>query len=92
MSASIPFDTQVCYNGFNQQMEAMYITELEAIRARHSVRQYLNKPLKPDEPAPTAVNQQKFLFTLEDGKVSAIPGHAFYVKMDLGIVKYHFEM
>ena len=42
--------------------------------------------------APTAVNQQKFLFTLEGGKVSAQPGHAFYVKMDLGIVKYHFEL
>ena len=43
--------------------------------------------------APTAVNQQKFLFTLlEDGRVSAQPGHAFYVKMDLGIVKYHFEI
>lgn len=42
--------------------------------------------------APTAVNQQKFLFTLEDGKVSATPGHAFYVKMDLGIAKYHFEV
>lgn len=42
--------------------------------------------------APTAVNQQKFLFTLEDGKVSVQPGHAFYVKMDLGIVKYHFEV
>lgn len=43
--------------------------------------------------APTAVNQQKFLFALEDGdKVSAQPGHAFYVKMDLGIAKYHFEV
>lgn len=42
--------------------------------------------------APTAVNQQKFLFTLENGKVSVQPGHAFYVKMDLGIVKYHFEI
>lgn len=42
--------------------------------------------------APTAVNQQKFLFTLlEDGRVSAQPGHAFYGKMDLGIAKYHFE-
>ena len=137
------------------------MTELEAIRARHSVRQYLNKPLKPDELAalraevdacnqesglhiqlvvnepkafegsmarygkfsgvtnyfalaakadgpipdwfragmeavllaPTAVNQQKFLFTLmDDGSVSAQPGHAFYVKMDLGIAKYHFEV
>ncbi len=42
--------------------------------------------------APTAVNQQKFLFTLEDGEVRATAGHSFYAKMDLGIVKYHFEM
>ena len=43
--------------------------------------------------APTAMNQQKFLFTLQsDGRVSAQPGHAFYVKMDLGIAKYHFEI
>lgn len=43
--------------------------------------------------APTAVNQQKFLFTLgTDGKVSAKAGHGFYTKMDLGIAKYHFEV
>jgi len=43
--------------------------------------------------APTAVNQQKFLFTLgKDGRVSAQAGHAFYAKMDLGIAKYHFEV
>ena len=45
--------------------------------------------------APTAVNQQKFLFTLlEDGRVFAQPGHAFYVKMDLkggfARVRLHF--
>lgn len=39
------------------------------------------------------MNQQKFLFTLEeDGRVSAQLGHAFYVKMDLGIAKYLFEV
>ncbi len=42
--------------------------------------------------APTAVNQQKFLFTLEDGRVSAAAGRSFYAKIDLGIVKYHFEV
>ena len=43
--------------------------------------------------APTAINQQKFTFTLtEDGKVSAQPGRAFYAKIDLGIAKYHFEI
>ncbi len=44
--------------------------------------------------APTATNQQKFCFTLnDDGSVSArVKGTGFYAKMDLGIVKYHFEL
>ena len=41
--------------------------------------------------APTAMNQQKFFITLENGKVSARAGKGFYTRMDLGIVKYHFE-
>lgn len=42
--------------------------------------------------APTAMNQQKFLFTLNGNKVSAKTGFGFYSKIDLGIVKYHFEI
>lgn len=41
--------------------------------------------------APTAMNQQKFYITFENGEVSAKAGKGFYVKMDLGIIKYHFE-
>lgn len=41
--------------------------------------------------APTAMNQQKFYFTLENEKVHAKAGKGFYTKMDLGIAKYHFE-
>lgn len=42
--------------------------------------------------APTAMNQQKFHFTYENGSASAkVAGLAFYTKLDLGIVKYHFE-
>lgn len=41
--------------------------------------------------APTAMNQQKFYITLENGKASARAGKGFYTKMDLGIVKYHFD-
>lgn len=41
--------------------------------------------------APTAVNQQKFYFTLENDKVSVKAGKGVYTKLDLGIVKYHFE-
>lgn len=42
--------------------------------------------------APTAMNQQKFMFYLEDSKVHAKALVAFYTKVDLGIVKYHFEL
>lgn len=42
--------------------------------------------------APTAMNQQKFTLTYSDGKVSAQAGIGFYTKVDLGIVKYHFEI
>lgn len=42
--------------------------------------------------APTAMNQQKFLFQLNKDRVSAkVSGVGFYTKTDLGIVKYHFE-
>lgn len=42
--------------------------------------------------APTATNQQKFLFTLNGQKVTAEATGGFYSKVDLGIVKYHFEV
>lgn len=41
--------------------------------------------------APTAMNQQKFMFTQKDNRVSVKAGMGFYAKIDLGIVKYHFE-
>ena len=42
--------------------------------------------------APTAINQQKFLITLKDGKVSFKSFFGPCHKIDLGIVKYHFEL
>ena len=42
--------------------------------------------------APTAMNQQKFRFTLSGEKVTARAGLGFYTKIDLGIAKYHFEL
>lgn len=42
--------------------------------------------------APTAMNQQKFYLTYADGKAAAKAGMGFYTKLDLGIVKYHFEL
>jgi len=42
--------------------------------------------------APTAVNQQKFRFSLKDDTVRLESLGGFYSQIDLGIVKYHFEL
>jgi nitroreductase len=41
--------------------------------------------------APTAMNQQRFRFTLNGNTVEAKALSGFYTKLDLGIAKYHFE-
>lgn len=38
------------------------------------------------------MNRQKFSFALAGERVLARAGAGFYTKMDLGIVKYHFEI
>lgn len=42
--------------------------------------------------APTAMNQQKFLFSLNGNVVAAKAMFGAYTKLDLGIAKYHFEI
>ena len=43
--------------------------------------------------APTAINQQKFRFSLLNGNTVAVKAlRGPYAKIDLGIVKYHFEL
>ena len=42
--------------------------------------------------APTAMNQQKFGFMLDGDKVVAKAGKGILTDIDLGIVKYHFEV
>lgn len=41
--------------------------------------------------APTAVNQQKFMFTRNGDRVTAAAPGGICTMIDLGIVKYHFE-
>ena len=38
------------------------------------------------------MNQQSFRFTLNGEAVTAVSTGGFYSKVDLGIVKYHFEV
>lgn len=42
--------------------------------------------------APTAMNQQKFKLTRNGNKVTAKAAFGPYTKLDLGIIKYHFEI
>lgn len=43
--------------------------------------------------APTAINQQKFMFSLEgDAPVARVSGKGPFAGLDLGIAKYHFEV
>lgn len=42
--------------------------------------------------APTAMGQQKFKLILNGNTVTAKPGSGLFTKIDLGIVKYHFEI
>lgn len=53
---------------------------------------WFRKGMKCAMLAPTAMNQQKFLFTLRGGRVTVKSTGGFYSKVDLGIVKYHFEI
>ena len=42
--------------------------------------------------APTAMNQQKFHISLEDGEAVITAGKGAMTQIDLGIVKYNFEV
>ena len=42
--------------------------------------------------APSALNQQKYHFTLSGDRAIATAGKGAYTDLDLGIAKYHFEL
>ena len=64
----------------------------EVTKVSEDMPQWFKKGAEAALLAPTAVNQQKFLFILKDKKVIPKAGFGFYTKLDLGIVKYHFEL
>lgn len=64
----------------------------DVVKTDGNIPEWFRKGVQAALLAPTAVNQQKFVLTLEGDRVSAKAGRAFYSKLDLGIVKYHFEI
>ena len=69
----------------NKPMERLYKCEGE-------IPPWFKRGMEAAMFAPTAVNQQKFLFILKGNNVRVTPGMGPYSKVDLGIVKYHFEI
>ena len=64
----------------------------DVVKAEAPLPDWFQDGVKAALLAPTAMNQQKFMFTLKDNQVSVKAGIGFYAKIDLGIVKYHFEI
>ena len=64
----------------------------EVCKADRELPDWFRSGVEPALLAPAAMNQQKFLLTLEGDTVQAEPTGGFYAKADLGIVKYHFEV
>ena len=64
----------------------------ELCRVQGDMPEWFRKGMEAAMLAPTAVNQQKFLFTLDDDIVTAERTGGMYSLVDLGIVKYHFEV
>lgn len=67
-------------------------TAAEVVKADEALPDWFQQGIECALLAPTAMNQQKFRFSLNGNKVSAKAGTAFYSKVDLGIAKYHFEI
>ncbi|MFL0268797.1 nitroreductase family protein [Candidatus Clostridium radicumherbarum] len=64
----------------------------ELSRVNSNMPDWFRSGMEAAQLAPTAMNQQKFLFILDGNKVTAKAGMGFYAKLDLGIAKYHFEL
>ena len=63
-----------------------------AVSSAENAPEWFAKGVEAALLAPTAINQQKFFFTLQGEKVSAKAGFGPFSKVDLGIAKYHFEL
>ena len=62
-------------------------------RCEGDMPEWFRKGMEAAMLAPTAMNKQKFRFTLNgDGKVSAKTAGGPYTEVDLGIAKLHFEL
>ena len=76
------------YDKPGKQHKSKPIEEL----VRGEIPDWFRKGMEAVQLAPTALNQQKFIFSLEDNIVDVKSKIGVYTKIDVGIVKYHFEL
>lgn len=78
-----------CTNGVAHKVKSLP----EVCNYREGMPEWFLNGMEAALLAPTAMNQQKFsLELLPSGDVKVSCGKGFYTKLDLGIVKCHFEM
>lgn len=78
--------------GKNQGVEHKSKTPEQVSNVSENTPDWFKNGVEASLLAPTAMNQQKFKFIFNEGKVIAKAGVGFYTKIDLGIAKYHFEL
>lgn len=78
--------------GETQGVEHKGKTMADLCKTDRTMPQWFKSGMEAAMLAPTAINQQKFLFSLVGDTVTAKATGGFYSKVDLGIVKYHFEI
>lgn len=66
------------------------IEELSHVNGK--MPEWFRKGMEAAQLAPTALNEQKFKFSLDGNVVTAKPGIGVTSKIDMGIAKYHFEL
>lgn len=64
----------------------------ELCKVKGEMPEWFERAMEAVMLAPTAVNQQKFIFYLDGNNVEAKTLLGFYARIDLGIAKLHFEI
>lgn len=78
--------------GENQGVPHRSKTLEQVCRTKGDMPVWFRKGVESALLAPTAMNQQKFTFAYEGNCVKARAGMGPCAKIDLGIIKYHFEI
>ena len=79
--------------GVNQGAEHKSKSLEEVTNKKQDIPNWYKKGIEYALLAPTAMNQQKFKFDLlSQNTVKVVAEKGFFTKVDLGIVKYHFEL